>query len=43
MIFRQDDGSLLSITLFEDCTYEATPANSSDLRSWAYPLAAPHF
>ena len=43
MIFRQDDGSLLSIRLFEDCTYQASSGvKPSDLKNWAYPLAAPH-
>lgn len=44
MLFRQDDGSLLSIRLFEDCTYQASPGKrTSDLKSWAYPLASPRF
>jgi hypothetical protein len=44
MLFRQDDGSLLSIRLFEDCTYQASPGKqASDLKNWAYPLASPRF
>lgn len=42
MIFRQDDGSLLSIRLFEDCTYQPSPVvKPSDLKTWAYPLLEP--
>ena len=44
MLFRQDDGSLLSIRLFEDCTSQASPGNQTfDLKTWAYPLAPPRF
>ena len=44
MLFRQDDGSLLSIRLFEDCTYQTSPGKQvSDLKNWAYPLASPRF
>ena len=44
MLFRQDDGSLLSIRLFEDCTYQTSPERkAADLKYWAYPLAAPRF
>lgn len=43
MIFRQNDGSILSIRLFEDCTYQASPRQDADLKNWAYPLAAPSF
>jgi hypothetical protein len=43
MVFRQDDGRVLSIRLFEDCTYQASPAEKADLKNWAYPLAKPSF
>ena len=44
MIFRQDDGSSLSIRLFEDCSYQASPSkDEADIRNWAYPLAEPRF
>jgi hypothetical protein len=43
MVFRQDDGSILSIRLFEDCTLQASPGDKADLKSWAYPLATPRF
>lgn len=42
MLFRQDDGRLLSIRLFEDCTYQTSPETKpSELKTWAYPLRAP--
>ena len=44
LLFRQDDGSLLSVRLFEDCTFQTSPhVKTSDLKSWAYPLKAPRF
>ncbi len=44
MIFRQDDGNLVSVRLFEDCTYQTSPGfKTEDLKYWAYPLAAPSF
>ncbi|NBC35777.1 hypothetical protein GTZ99_04310 [Novosphingobium sp. FSY-8] len=44
MVFRQDNGTLLSIRLFEDCTYQTSgDIPLSDLRTWAYPLARPRF
>jgi hypothetical protein len=44
MIFRQDDGSLLSVRQFENCTYETSPDRKpSDLKDWANPLAPPRF
>lgn len=44
MLFRQDDGTFLSIRLFKDCTYSASPGSrASDLKDWAYPLSAPRF
>ena len=43
MVFRQDDGSVLNIRLFEDCTYQASPVAKANLKNWAYPLAKPRF
>jgi hypothetical protein len=44
MLFRQDDSSLLSIRLFEDCAFQTSPGKqNSDLENWAYPLSAPRF
>ena len=43
MIFRQDDGSILSVRLFEDCTYQTSPGRTADLKNWAYPLSKPSF
>ncbi len=43
MLFRQDNGGILSIRLFEDCTYQTSFIEKADLKNWAYPLAAPNF
>ena len=44
MLFRQDNGSLLHVRLFEDCTVQTSLAKpGTDLRNWAYPLASPRF
>lgn len=43
MIFRQDDGSILSVRLFEDCSYQTSPGQAADLENWAYPLSKPSF
>lgn len=41
MLFRQDDGSYVSIRMFEDCTYQASFRR--EIKNWAYPLTAPRF
>jgi len=43
LLFRQDSGAFFSVRLFEDCTYQASPADETDLRNWAYPIAKPQF
>ena len=43
MIFHQDDGSVLSVRLFEDCTYQASAAEKASLQHWAYPLVKHSF
>ena len=43
LLFRQDDGSILGIRLFEDCSYQAGPDANPDLKNRAYPLAPPRF
>ncbi len=43
LLFRQDDGSILSIRLFENCTYQTSPGPDTDLKNRAYPLAPPRF
>jgi hypothetical protein len=42
MLFRQDDGSFVSIRLFEDCSYQASP-DGKTTKNRAYPLTAPRF
>jgi hypothetical protein len=42
MLFRQDDGSLLLIRRFEDCTFTASfGVKASSLNNWAYKLSPP--
>ncbi len=44
MLFRQDDGSYLSIRVFKNCESQVSPHKSiSDIQNWAYPIEAPRF
>lgn len=43
MLFRQDSGAVFSVRLFEDCTFQASRSDETDLKHWAYRLAEPRF
>lgn len=43
MLFLQDNLSILSIRIFEDCEYVTSPSQIEDLKNWAYPLSPPKF
>jgi hypothetical protein len=43
MLFRQANGGIESIRLFEDCTFSRSPAEQEALKNWAYTLVQPNF
>jgi len=44
MLFRQDNGTVLSIRLFEDCSFQTSSGfKQTDLKAWSYPIATPRF
>ena len=43
LLFSQDDGSVVSIRLFEDCSIQTSAFDSLNLENYAYPLTEPNF